>query len=534
MDLETKRMVFLGSKMISHYGCYACHLIPGYETASRPGTELTTWAEKPISQLDFAFFSPAFKEMREEKPQEYEYIYPQDSEELITLAHGNDPQEVTHTHASFAYHKMRNPRIWDRNKIKRPYDKLKMPNFYLSETEADALVTYLLGRRAPRVADSLKIDYETSNLGAIADGRLLTRQLNCVGCHQIEDNVATAHQYFRTVIGGSLYFDEVNAPPNLRGEGAKVQHWWLAQFFHNVEMLRPWLKIRMPSFDLTTEQSETLVRYFAALSNYESEELAKHLKPVMEYVHAQGESAAELADEAARAEEDPGAKMPPGSDWFRMYNHARNRLGAYSLENRVVGPYELREQDNTDERLAEAYAKVLDGTTFLRDLYDVPYPFDRSAQRRITPERFENGEAFMLELGCLKCHVLGDPNVEGSNPNPTAPNLDLTFSRLRPEWVDYWLRNPAWIQPGTKMPKLFPSAEGAFVDYGDLRTELEARFGGSSDEQIQLLIDYLYDAGQRRHTAIQPGLVFTQPADSGDEFMEEGGEFEEEEFFDEE
>ena len=53
---------------------------------------------------------------------------------------------------------------------------------------------------------------------------------------------------------------------------------------------------------------------------------------------------------------------------------------------------------------------------------------------------------------CLQCHVVGDlpPNEETK-----APNLDYAKSRLRPEWMSRWLRNPSEMQPGTEMPALF-------------------------------------------------------------------------------
>ncbi len=34
-----------------------------------------------------------------------------------------------------------------------------------------------------------------------------------------------------------------NAPPSLRGEGAKVHHPWFYSFVHEVQMLRPWLQV---------------------------------------------------------------------------------------------------------------------------------------------------------------------------------------------------------------------------------------------------------------------------------------------------
>lgn len=176
MSLEDKKLMYLGNKMIGHYGCYACHKIPGFEETAPPGTELTAWADKPVSQLDFAFYEDAFDGMREEKEQVFGTVYPKDAKELNYRSPTPDDmrEQITHTHAAFAKHKMMNPRIWDREKIKRPYDKLKMPNFYFSEEEAEALTTYLLSRIPPRVTDRLKVVYKGSTLGPIAKGRSLT------------------------------------------------------------------------------------------------------------------------------------------------------------------------------------------------------------------------------------------------------------------------------------------------------------------------------------------------------------------------
>lgn len=226
MSLQDKKLMYLGSKTIGHYGCYACHKIPGFEETTPPGTDLSTWAEKPVAQLDFAFFGHAFHQMRDENPEIYGYIYPRDADDLNDRSPIDDlaREQITHTHAAFAKHKMLNPRIWDRQKkLKQPYDKLKMPNFYFSEKEAEALTTYLLSRVPPRVNEILKVNYEGDTLGPIAAGRNLTRELNCVACHQIEENAPTIQQYFRRKIGDRMAFDSINAPPSLWGEGAKVQ-----------------------------------------------------------------------------------------------------------------------------------------------------------------------------------------------------------------------------------------------------------------------------------------------------------------------
>ena len=44
LSLEEKKLVWLGNKVIAHYGCYACHEIAGFDTTTPPGTDLSDWA----------------------------------------------------------------------------------------------------------------------------------------------------------------------------------------------------------------------------------------------------------------------------------------------------------------------------------------------------------------------------------------------------------------------------------------------------------------------------------------------------------
>ena len=113
MDLTAKKMLFVGQKAITHYGCYACHDIAGFEAAPRPGTELTDWGEKSIHQLDFAFFSGAYHHTLAET-EEFQELYPKERTDLIEWSHiGNIEIDSVHTHSSFATLKLLNPRVWD-------------------------------------------------------------------------------------------------------------------------------------------------------------------------------------------------------------------------------------------------------------------------------------------------------------------------------------------------------------------------------------------------------------------------------------
>ncbi|MCG3129116.1 MAG: hypothetical protein CHACPFDD_04025 [Phycisphaerae bacterium] len=528
LDLPTRKLVFLGNKMINHYGCYACHVIPGFETAQRPGTEMTAWAEKSINQLDFAFFTHMFEEKMGER---LHHLYPEEPEFAHLVQDGGQRDiHVGHKHSSFAWHKLRNPRIWDRDKFKSPYEKLKMPNFYLTDAEADALVTYLLSRQKPYVTPSIVAGPDTL-MPDVGAGRNLVAELNCVGCHNIEHNAATMHQYITLAAGGAAggaaeeeeeeeteeteesggkpaaapaaagasladqaaailaahgAFDEVNGPPWLRGEGAKIQHAWLADFLHNVRTLRPWLAVRMPSFHLTNDQARTIAAYFAAVAQRESRQLQKQLAGVDKYLAT-----------------SPSDK--PASDWHRDPQFAKTTryLAKYALDNRLKNPLDFH-GDAASADIAKSYDDARRQAAFFADLYNVHYPFVAAPRALVGDERFASGRELVIDrLDCLACHALGDPNVPGANKSPTAPNLSLTHRRLRWEWVDKWMQEPAWIQPGTKMPQWFPGGRSAFVDFGETRAAYEQKFGSQGPQQIDVLLDFLYEAGERAYTGVK-------------------------------
>ena len=506
MTNADKKLLFFGSKMMTHYGCYACHLVTGYETAARPGTELTYWAEKSIAQLDFAFFGPAFDGKR---GKEFTDLYLERDAHLIEAAHTNPEQKLLHNHGSFAWHKLRNPRIFDRGKLKGPYDKLKMPNFFFTDAEADMLVTYLLSRRHPLVNEAVRVPYESTARGGLAKGRHLTRELNCVGCHRIEDNGAVIHQFFRMNLGGQEIFDTDNAPPWLRGEGAKVQHDWLFRFLGNVEMLRPWLNVRMPSFTLDHDQADTLVKYFADVARYEADTLEQAVDPVRKYLTRVHEAAGRTLPTASFAppltQDDS-----PGTDWYSedSLRISTRFVAGYAAENQFPADDPLDPELLPEER-TDTFRQIFNQAAFVGDLYDVPYPFVATPTGFGDEDRFRRGEALLYDRECLACHVLGDPSKRPAGQGPvSAPNLNLTHERLRYDWVRGWLRYPAVIQPRTKMPSLFGegTATSTFIDDPDpaSRQRAEARFGATGTEQIDLLVDFLFEAGKRGYDAVQP------------------------------
>jgi hypothetical protein len=68
-----------------------------------------------------------------------------------------------------------------------------------------------------------------------------------------------------------------------------------------------------------------------------------------------------------------------------------------------------------------------------------------------------------------------------------APDLANVPSRLRPDWLTVWLADPQQVQPGTRIPTVFPTnpQENAFPEI----------LGGDQAQQIEAMRAYLLTLG---------------------------------------
>lgn len=217
---EADKQKLLGQKSLVKYGCYGCHIIQGFETAQGIGTELSEWGSKQISQIDFGLTN------------------------------------LPHTHEAFINAKLSNPRQFYDIRVQAFQDRLKMPNFYLSDSDRDAIVTAVLGLTNSYIPDEMMAGIH-GNGPLLEKGRRVIAKFNCRGCHLIEDQGGKIRQiYEKEGLDFSL------APPNLRKEGSKVQIGWFHDFLTNVQAIRPWLHIRMPSFHWNDEDTSNVISYF--------------------------------------------------------------------------------------------------------------------------------------------------------------------------------------------------------------------------------------------------------------------------------
>jgi mono/diheme cytochrome c family protein len=218
-----QKQVELGRRVISRYGCFSCHDIKGFENAQSIGTDLSEEGSKLVTRLDFAFIS-----------------------------------DIPHTSKlAWFRRKLHDPRIFDRGRVLKPEEKLRMPNFDFTDEEVDRLITAIVSFQreiqppAAWPARSARYDYLTN-------GRTLVHRRNCVGCHIIEGD---GGDFVKLVAEPTL------GPPTLTPEGARVQPEWLYAFLRTPIQLRPWLNVRMPTFSLDDAALNGVIRYFGAVSD---------------------------------------------------------------------------------------------------------------------------------------------------------------------------------------------------------------------------------------------------------------------------
>ncbi|MGB4785058.1 MAG: cytochrome c, partial [Candidatus Acidiferrum sp.] len=251
-----------GKKWIKHYGCAGCHEISGLEEEGRIGTELTAEGSKPVERLDFALLTDVAARGGSEPIT--------DPDDLARLPEG-PAKAAWYDHKGFFEHKLAEPNIWDKGKIKPPLEQLRMPNLHLTKEQVRALTTFLLGSQEnplPANYQYRPLDYRRD----IQEGWWVVKKYNCMGCHQLIPGQKTSLMAMARYQGAD---GQEQLPPKLLTEGARVNPEWLLRFLKNPSLtdkddnrngVRSYLQVRMPTFSFSENELGKLVRFFQALS----------------------------------------------------------------------------------------------------------------------------------------------------------------------------------------------------------------------------------------------------------------------------
>jgi cbb3-type cytochrome oxidase cytochrome c subunit/type II secretory pathway component PulM len=447
--LEKRRRA--GEFLLNHYGCFGCHEIPGYEDAKPIGTELNGWGSKHADRLDFGMREMEWKE------------------------------EGHFNRETWLKQKLSNTRVYDEGKDKRPFEKLKMPQFaqlagpdlFLKDAEGhelapgadlnaadrEAVMTFVLSLVKDNTASSIQRVLSPAE-ASVERGRKLVREKNCIGCHVLYGEggeirlFSDAGAARRKAAGEELEtnFERTYYPPILDGQGARTTPTFLASFLNDPSQgggrgskayLRPWMKARMPTFGFTQEQVNDVVNYFA-------HEEVWHTS----------------VDRAL---------------WDDLATKFRAAFPGYDEKTIKTAPAD--KQQLYQALIARQYRKQ--GGKFLHD-FDFPYvalpPEQGAKEHDLARQLFETKQ-------CIGCHMPGGVIPKGKSEADLAPDLTKARTRLAPNWVKHWFEGPGAYQPGTRMPNFWPdeppgSGKRAPIDPNN----------PSADFEMALLRDYLFSS----------------------------------------
>jgi mono/diheme cytochrome c family protein len=66
---------------------------------------------------------------------------------------------------------------------------------------------------------------------------------------------------------------------------------------------------------------------------------------------------------------------------------------------------------------------------------------------------------------CVSCHLWNRQLMAEADPGAIGPELTAVTRRLRRDWFDRWMEDPARIHPGTPMPQIFKKGQPATVKH---------------------------------------------------------------------
>ena len=216
-DWLHRKMVYVGRRTISRYGCYGCHDIPGFETARPIGAALNDWGRKDTSKLAFEHIHEYLHHHGEISHSPAEDGHAADDhghdshsalgtstaqrmEQIVKRAAAGEEvpesdlteamlykSSISHGRAGFLWQKLRQPRSYDymKTETKNWDERLRMPKFPFQQDQIEAVATFVLGLVAnPPAAEFIYQPDEAEE--AIFGGERLLAQFNCTGCHVLE------------------------------------------------------------------------------------------------------------------------------------------------------------------------------------------------------------------------------------------------------------------------------------------------------------------------------------------------------------
>ncbi|MBU1170110.1 MAG: c-type cytochrome [Proteobacteria bacterium] len=204
-----------GKSLAQSLGCMGCHSIKGSVEPAKVGVSVSDVADKRMEELPFG------------------------------------ESDVPHTKWDWLSNKITKPEIYKTKDM-----PMAMPNFDLTTQDVEHLTVFYLFNRLKNLPETYLVR-EANEEAMEEKGEWMLAHFNCRGCH--------------TVVSGEIpRIDTFLAkkslvPPRIVDETEKVQPVWLYNYLNRPFPMRPWLSIRMPTFNISYDDKTLMIDYMHSL-----------------------------------------------------------------------------------------------------------------------------------------------------------------------------------------------------------------------------------------------------------------------------
>lgn len=264
------------------------------------------------------------------------------------------------------------------------------------------------------------------------------------------------------------------SPPPLIGQGERTQADWLYQFLLDPQPVRPMAVLRMPRFNMSNEEAQILVDYFAAVTrlnnpgiglSHPHEDLTRYQDQNSIYWQRNNR------EYLARLK---GTKIQDGPDKGKTYYEQRLEELRPLWQHVQKDLESQRDQARKHFQQAEAAAKMAkedQQVQTARNMWEAEQKrlqelLDNNSAQKLQ-QAWEEKEAYITDGyrllihkdNCLKCHQIG--SLATPQQETPGPPLALAANRLRPDWVQRWVALPQrFLVYESAMPAYFPYEHG--------------------------------------------------------------------------
>jgi len=310
----------------------------------------------------------------------------------------------------------------------------RMPDMNLTRSEAELITSYLLDTKTPSPQKT------SPSAQLITQGKAAFQQLNCVSCHNPENQTAPT----------KIPLDTKNLTNGCLSENPS----------------------KSPNYNLSTQQRTSIQAALKPDANPLSS-IAKlnihltqlnciscHQRDDFGGVHTTRDSYFHSTEEALGNESRipppltlAGAKLRP--EWMNKVLY----------EGKAIRPY-------MTTRMPQFGDNALEGLTALFSENDKLPAFDFPPIPKESEPMIRDGGHMLLGdkgLSCISCH-----NYNGIE-SPSMKGLDImtSYQRLQPAWFNQFMRNPAKFRPGIIMPSYWPNDKAIQTEILDGNTDLQ-------------------------------------------------------------